>query len=405
MTQSLKTVQPTTDCVDKQAQLVTGNGPPPIPGSHSKQPVFVTQPALPPLDEFVPYLEEIWKSRQVTNIEQYHHELEQALCKFLGVQHISLFANGTIALLIALQVLRIQGEVITTPYSFVATTHAIQWNGLKPVFADINPDTLTLDPARIEAAITPQTTAILPVHVYGTPCDLGQINYLADIYGLKVIYDAAHAFGVKRAGQSVLNFGDLSVLSFHGTKIFTTFEGGAIISHDATTKKRIDFLKNFGFADEVTVVGPGINGKMNEFQAALGLLQLKYLPDNIAKRKALSQRYHTALSSIQGLRTLAEVMDTEYNYAYFPVFIENRKGASQRDQVYERLRRHGYFGRRYFYPLISRFPSYRGTASAAPDNLPVAERISSEVICLPLYPAMPATEVDAVSNIIGEVLK
>lgn len=404
MTQLQKQVQSTPDHTNRQAPLHSVGNLNPVNDSSSKQPVFVTQPALPPLEEFVPYLEEIWKSRQVTNIGQYHRELEEALCKFLGVQYISLFANGTLALLIALQVLRIQGEVITTPYSFVATTHAIQWNGLKPVFADIDPETLTLDPARIEAAITPQTTAILPVHVYGTPCDLEQINYLADIYGLKVIYDAAHAFGVKRAGQSVLNFGDLSVLSFHGTKIFTTFEGGAIISHDATTKKRIDFLKNFGFADEVTVVGPGINGKMNEFQAALGLLQLKYLPEHIIKRKALSRQYRKTLSGIKGLRTLPEVTDTEYNYAYFPVFVENREEGSQRDLVYEKLKRYGYFGRRYFYPLISHFPSYRGAPSAVSDNLPVAERISSEVICLPLYPEMPASEVGAVSEIIREVL-
>jgi len=369
-----------------------------------EKPVYVTQPALPPLDEFMPYLEQIWTSRKVTNIGQYHQELESALCQFLGVKYISLFANGTIALLIALQVLRIQGEVITTPYSFVATTHAIQWNGLKPVFADIDPDTLTLDPVKIEAAITPQTTAILPVHVYGMTCNVEQINYLADIYGLKVIYDAAHAFGVKKGSQSVLNFGDLSVLSFHGTKIFTTFEGGAIVSQDATMKKRIDFLKNFGFADEVTVVGPGINGKMNEFQAALGLLQLRYFPEHIAKRKALSQHYRAQLGAIQNLRMLPESPDTMYNYAYFPIFVKNSKDISRRDMVYERLKQSGYFGRRYFYPLISHFPAYRGQPSAAPENLPVAERISSEVICLPLYPDLLVSEVNAICEIIKEVL-
>jgi len=369
-----------------------------------ENPVYVTQPALPPLDEFIPYLEQIWASRKVTNIGQYHQDLESALCKFLGVKYISLFANGTMALLIALQVLRIQGEVITTPYSFVATTHAIQWNGLKPVFADIDPKTLTLDPAKIEAAITPQTTAILPVHVYGTPCDVEQINYLANIYGLKVIYDAAHAFGVKKAGQSVLNFGDLSVLSFHGTKIFTTFEGGAIVSHDAAMKKRIDFLKNFGFADEVTVVGPGINGKMNEFQAALGLLQLKYFPEHIAKRKALSHQYRARLRGAQNMRVLPELPNTTHNYSYFPIFVENSKTICVRDVVYERLKQSGYFGRRYFYPPINHFPTYRGALSAAPENLPVAERISSEVLCLPLYPEMRVSEVDAISDIVRAVL-
>ncbi len=367
--------------------------------------VHVTQPALPPLDEFIPYLEKIWTSRKITNIGQYHQELESALCQFLGVENISLFANGTIALLIALQVLRIQGEVITTPYSFVATTHAIQWNGLKPVFADIDPETLTLDLARVEAAITPQTTAILPVHVYGTPCNVEQINHLADIYGLRVIYDAAHAFGVKIGVQSVLNFGDLSVLSFHGTKIFTTFEGGAIISHDAAMKKRIDFLKNFGFANEVTVVGPGINGKMNEFQAALGLLQLKYFPDHLAKRKALSHKYRAKLDGVPYLRMLPEFPDTSPNYSYFPIFVENPITISKRDEVYERLKQSGYFGRRYFYPLISHFPTYRGALSAAPKNLPVAERISSEVICLPLYSELLISDVDTICDIVRNVLE
>lgn len=371
----------------------------------TKNPVYVTQPALPPLAEFIPYLEEIWTSRRVTNKGQYHQELQTALCKFLGVKYISLFANGTMALLIALQVLRIQGEVITTPYSFVASTHAIQWNGLKPVFADIDPKTLTLDPAKIEAAITPQTTAILPVHVYGTPCDLDQINYLADIYGLKVIYDAAHAFGVKKGGQSVLNFGDLSVLSFHGTKVFTTFEGGAIVSHDAAMKKRIDFLKNFGFADEVTVVGPGINGKMNEFQAALGLLQLEYLPDQLAKRQEFSLRYRQQLRGVPNLRTLREPPDTEQNYSYFPIFIENTKGMCRRDVVYERLKQSSFFARRYFYPLISRFPTYRRVPSATPENLQVAERLSSEVICLPLHPELQISNVDAICDIVRDALE
>ena len=367
-----------------------------------QNPVYVTQPALPPLDEFVPYLEEIWSSRRVTNKGRYHQELEEALCNFLGVKYVSLFANGTIALLIALQVLRIQGEVITTPYSFVATTHAIQWNDLKPVFADIDPVTLNLDPNRIEAAITPKTTAILPVHVYGTPCDLDRIDYLADIYGLKVIYDAAHAFGVEKNGQSILNFGDLSVLSFHGTKIFTTFEGGAIVSHDATTKRRIDFLKNFGFADEVTVVGPGINGKMNEFQAALGLLQLKYADKSLAKRKRLTDRYRDGLDSVPGIRLLAKQNDIKGNASYFPIFIEEREYGESRDAVYQRLKNAGFYCRRYFYPLISHFPPYRGISSAKVSNLPIAEEVTRQAICLPLYDDLTDTIVD---EIIGALRK
>jgi len=374
------------------------------------EPVTVTQPALPPLDEFMHYLEEIWQSRQITNQGQFHQELESAMADYLGVSQISLFSNGTMALLIALQALRIQGEVITTPYSFVATTHAIQWNGLEPVFADIDPRTLNLDPARIEAAITPRTTAILPVHVYGTPCDVEQINHLADIYGLKVIYDAAHAFGVRNQGQSILNFGDLSVLSFHGTKVFTTFEGGAIISHDAATKQRIDFLKNFGFADEVTVVGPGINGKMNEFQAALGLLQLEHYDEYMTRRRTFSELYREQLADTAGLRVLDAPEkwggngDSSGNYAYFPIFIENSGTESIRDRVYGRLQEFGYYARRYFYPLISHFPTYRGLVSAAAGNLPVAERCSSEVICLPLHPGLRRKDVMAVCDIVQETL-
>ena len=366
--------------------------------------VYVTEPALPPLSEFQPYLEDIWGSKQVTNNGKFHKDLENALCEYLGVKYLSLFSNGTLALITALQALNIRGEVITTPYSFVASTHALHWNGIKPVFSDIDPVTMNLDPQKIEAAITPNTTAIMPVHVYGTPCDVERINYLADIYGLKVIYDAAHAFGVKTNDQSVLNYGDLSILSFHGTKVFTTFEGGAIISHDAGMKKRIDFLKNFGFADEITVVGPGINGKMNEFQAALGVLQLKYIDSYIQKRRDISTLYRQRLSKIPNTKLLEFNDDVKLNYSYFPIFIENNVAENMRDKVYEALQKRGFYGRRYFYPLISSFPTYRGIPSAAPENLPVAERISKEVICLPLYPGLKVSDLNNICTIIEDIL-
>ncbi len=361
--------------------------------------VFVTRPSLPPLEEFIPYLEDIWKSKVLTNNGFYHQQLEIELAEYLGVPYISLFSNGTLALLNALQTLRITGEVITTPFSFVATTHALHWNGIKPVFVDIDPVYCNLDPAKIEAAISPQTTAILPVHVYGNPCDVYEIEKIADNYGLKVIYDASHAFNVKINGESVLNFGDLSVLSFHATKVFTTFEGGAIICHDEKTKKRIDFLKNFGFADEVTVVGPGINAKMNEFQAALGLLQLKYIDEYISKRKEIAQTYRKELSSIGGIRMLREIESVKHNYAYFPIFIDEEKYGTSRDDLYNKFKENNIYARRYFYPLISQFPTYRGLESASPENLPIAEKITKEVLCLPIYPSLDFEDVSGIVNL------
>jgi len=366
--------------------------------------VYVTEPALPPLSEFLPYLEEIWSSKRVTNNGQFHQQLESALAEYLGVEYVSLFSNGTLALLIALQAQKITGEVITTPYSFVASTHALNWNGISPVFADIDPVTLNLDPKKIEEAITPETTAILPVHVYGTPCNIDAIQYLADIYGLKVIYDAAHAFGVEREGKSILNFGDLSVLSFHGTKVYTTFEGGAIISHDSAMKKRIDSLKNFGFADEVTVVGPGINGKMNEFQAALGLLQLDYIDASIEKRMKLSAKYTGLLGKVHGVTLLKSDKNIRHNYSYFPIFLDTLSFPGIRDKVYDVLKQHGYFGRRYFYPLISSFPTYRGLPSASSKNLPIAERMSNQVICLPLFADLEESDVDNICTIVQNTL-
>lgn len=353
--------------------------------------LYVTKPYLPPLAEFIPYLEEIWDSKVLTNGGPFHGRLEKALCDYLGVDHLALFANGTIALVTALQALRVTGEVITSPYSFVATSHSLLWNGIKPVFVDIHPDTLNLDPARIEAAITPQTTAIMPVHCYGHPCDVDAIQKIADNYNLKVIYDAAHAFGVKTAQGSVLNYGDLSVLSFHATKVFNTFEGGAIVCPDAKTKQRIDHLKNFGFVDEVTVVAAGINGKMCEFNSALGLLQLQHIDQALEHRKKIDDIYRDRLTGVKGVHCLKDAGEKVANYAYFPILIDKGYPVS-RDALYEKLKAQGIYARRYFYPLISSFPMYRGLASARQDNLPVATDAAARVLCLPIYPDLALPE-------------
>lgn len=314
-----------------------------------------------------------------------HQQLEAALCDYLGVEYVSLFNNGTIALLTALQALRVTGEVITTPYSFVATAHSLLWNGTKPVFADIDPHTLNLDPMKIEALITPHTTAIMPVHCYGNPCDVKAIQEIADNYNLRVIYDAAHAFGVEDSGGSILRHGDLSVLSFHATKVFNTFEGGAIICPDAKTKKRIDQLKNFGFVDEVTVVAPGINGKMSEINAAFGLLQLKHIDRAIQRRREIDQFYREQLENIQGINSVEEAGQTKANYSYFPIMVESDYPLS-RDDIYQKMKDKGIFARRYFYPLISEFPMYRGMVSAQKGNLPSANTAAKKIICLPIYP-------------------
>lgn len=364
------------------------------------KPIYVTQPFLPPLEEFIPYLKEIWDSKILTNGGPFHQQLEEALCEYLGVNHISLFANGTLALVTALQALRVTGEVITTPYSFVATSHSLLWNGIKPVFVDIHPETLNLDPARIEAAITPHTTAIMPVHCYGRSCDVEAIQKIADNYNLRVIYDAAHAFGVNDSGGSVLRHGDLSVLSFHATKVFNTFEGGAIVCPDLKTKQRIDHLKNFGFVDEVTVVAPGINGKMSELNAAFGLLQLKHIDQAITKRKELDSAYRALLKDVKGIRCLKTGDDYNGNYSYFPILVEADYGIS-RDVLYRKLRENQIFARRYFFPLISDFPMYRGLPSAAPDQLPVAKGIANRIICLPIYPSMSDDDVMRVVSILA----
>lgn len=370
--------------------------------SHKKTPIYVTQPSMPALEEFIPYLEKIWESKWLTNSGPFHQQFEKALCDYLGVKHLALFANGTIALVTALQALRIAGEVITTPYSFVATAHSLLWNGIKPVFVDIDPVTLNLDPARIEGAITPQTTAIMPVHCYGHPCDVERIEKIADKYGLKVIYDAAHAFGVPYHGSSLLNHGDLSVLSFHATKVFNTVEGGAIICHDAQTKQRIDHLKNFGFEDEVTVAAAGINGKMSEITAAFGLLQIKGIDAVLQKRKAVDARYRAGLARVRGIYCLPSAGEKVSNYAYFPILVKPEFPLS-RDALYQKLHDAGIYARRYFYPLISDFPMYRGIPSAEQANLPVARKVASEVICLPIYPALSDAQVDMILELIASL--
>ena len=364
------------------------------------QPIYVTQPFLPPLEEFIPYLEKIWSNKILTNGGPFHQQLEQALCNYLGVKHLALFTNGTIALVTALQALRITGEVITTPYSFVATAHSLLWNGNKPVFVDVDPNTLNLDPAKIEGAITPQTTAIMPVHCYGHPCDVEAIQKIADNYNLRVIYDAAHAFGVQGRGGSVLNHGDLSVLSFHATKVFNTFEGGAIICPDAKTKLRIDQLKNFGHAGEVTVVAPGINGKMSEINAAFGLLQLKHIDKAIARRKEIDTLYRGLLSEVKGIQCLQDAGEKVANYSYFPILVDGNYPISRED-LNQKLKNHHIYARRYFYPLITEFPMYRGLSSAHRDNLPVATAAAQKVLCLPIYPALENAQIETIAQLIA----
>lgn len=361
--------------------------------------IYVTRPYLPPLEDFIPYLEKIWGSGRLTNSGPFHRQLEAALVDYLGVKHLALFANGTLGLVTALQALRITGEVITTPYSFVATAHALLWNNIRPVFVDIDPVTCNLDPEKIEKAITPQTTAILPVHCYGNPCDVGGIERIADTYGLKVIYDACHAFGVKYRGESLLFHGDLSVMSFHATKVFNTFEGGAIVCPDSKTKQRIDYLKNFGFASEVAVMAPGINGKMNEVQAAFGLLQLKHIDAMLERRRTVDRLYREILADIPGIRCLAEPKDVERNCSYFPIFVEQDFPVG-RDALYERMKEHRIYARRYFYPLISDMPMYRGLPSAEPTNVSAARNVAEQVLCLPIYPDLNESDVRFVGSVV-----
>lgn len=363
--------------------------------------ITVTSPLLPSLDELNVYLKDIWQRKWITNNGHYHKELEHALCEYLGVPFVSLFTNGTLPLITALQALRITGEVITTPFSFVATTHALWWNGIKPVFVDIDPVTCNLDPEKIEAAITPRTTAIMPVHVYGRPCDTVRIQEIADTYGLKVIYDAAHAFGVRVNGESVLNAGDLSTLSFHATKVYNTIEGGALVMHDEQTKRRIDYLKNFGFAGETTVVAPGINSKMDEVRAAYGLVNLRQVDRAIEARRHVAKAYRKGLKDVPGIRFMDDLPGVRHNYSYFPIFVDEKEYGMSRDELYFKMKEHNVLGRRYFYPLISTFSTYRGLESAHPDNLPVATRMAEQVICLPMYYGLTNNDIDRILSLIA----
>lgn len=358
--------------------------------------ITVTSPLLPDLDEFHGLLKEIWESKWITNNGRFHRQLEKELAEYLKVPYLSLFTNGTLPLITALQALRITGEVITTPYSFVATTHALWWNGIKPVFVDVDASNCGIDPAKIEEAITPKTTAIMPVHCYGKPCDTNAIQEIADKYGLKVIYDAAHAFGVEVNGESILNAGDISTLSFHATKVYDTIEGGAMVMHDEQTKKRIDYLKNFGFAGELTVVAPGINSKMDEVRAAFGLLNLKQIDEAIEKRHQVAIRYREALKDVAGIRYFDDMPGVRHNYSYFPIFIDAEKFGRTRDQLYDEMKAQNILSRRYFFPLISDFSTYRGLPSARKENLPVANRLADTVLCLPMHHELTDEDIERV---------
>lgn len=364
----------------------------------NKNIITVTSPLLPSLDDFNNYLKDIWDSKWITNNGNYHQLLEEKLCEYLKVPFISLFTNGTLPLITALQALRITGEVITTPYSFVATTHALWWNGIKPVFVDIDPTTGNMDPQKIEAAITPQTTAIMPVHVYGHPCKTKEIQDIADKYGLKVIYDAAHAFGVEKNGESILNAGDMSTLSFHATKVFNTIEGGALIMKDEKTKQRIDYLKNFGFANEIEVVAPGINSKMDELRSAFGLLNLKLVDSAIEARHQVAIKYRQALKDVPGISYWEDEPNIKHNYSYFPIFVNAEEYGMSRDELYFKMKSHNVWGRRYFYPLISTFSTYRGLDSAGRENLPNAHHMADTVICLPMHHALTEEDIQRVIN-------
>lgn len=363
--------------------------------------IFVTQPFLPSLDEFIPYMEKIWENKILTNSGPFHQQLETELCNYLGVKYISLFTNGTQALITALQALNIMGEVITTPFSFVATANSLIWKGIKPVFVDIDQNTLNLDPTKLEAAITPQTTAIMPVHCYGRPCDVDSIQRIAEIYNLKVIYDAAHAFGVKCHCGSVLNHGDLSILSFHATKVFTTFEGGAIVCKDELMKNHIDNLKNFGIVNELNVVAPGMNGKMNEISAAFGLLQLKHIDAAMERRKKIDLDYRTGLRCINGITCIFNEAEINKNNSYFPVLVNNDYPIS-RDELYDKLKEKNIYTRRYFYPLISEYNIYKNFESSNSNNLPTATEKSKQILCLPIYPNLLDQDV---KRIISEIIR
>lgn len=368
-------------------------------------PVYVTQPSLPDIEEYYELLKQIWDKKILTNNGPYHKQFENELAEFLGVPCVSLFANGTLALFTALKALNLTGEVITTPYSFVATSNCLYWNNLKPVFVDVEPEFYTIDPEKIKEAITPYTSAILPVHVYGNPCRIEQINEIARKWNLKVIYDAAHAFGENYRGKNICNYGDLSILSFHATKVFNTMEGGAIISHDESTKKYIDFLKNFGFKGETSVLEMGINSKMNEMQAALGLLQLKKHKENVNKREKIAHKYSAGLQGVKGLSILPEPLNATLNYSYFPIFIDEKKYGIPRDALYAKLKEYNIFGRRYFYPLITDFEVYKKAFQNNSGKFPVSRKASDSVICLPIYPDLDPDIADFIVSLIRNIQK
>ena len=368
--------------------------------NNNQEKIFITRPQLPSLEKLQPYLEEIWDNKILTNNGPFHKRFEKELANYLEVEQVNLFTNGTIALLVGLQALCIKGEVITTPFSFVATTHVLKWNGITPVFCDIENKSLNIDPNKIEMLISPKTTAIMPVHIYGYPCDTDKIQAIADKYSIKVIYDAAHAFGTKLNNKNFLLEGDMSVLSFHGTKLFNTFEGGAIVSSNEEFKKRIDYLKNFGIADEETVTEPGINGKMNEFQSIIGLLSLETVEEEIANRKKIAEIYFELLADIKGIKVFNQFDGYEYNYAFFPILIDEKEFSASRDRVYDELKKNNIFTKKYFYPLISNMPSYRSLPSAAKKNLPVANKISEQILCLPIYGTLKSDSVNKIVEII-----
>ena len=367
-------------------------------------PVYVTRPTMPSLSSYNTYLEKIWESRWLTNDGRFHLEFESKLKEYLQVEQINLFVNGTIALLVALQALRVNsGEVLTTPFTFPATTHVLHWNRVNPVFCDIDENTFNIDPARIENHIGPDTKAILAVHVYGTPCDVDAIQSIADRHGLHVIYDAAHAFGVKIDDRSILEYGDISALSFHATKLFTTIEGGALISKGEQRRKRIQFLRNFGISDEETVIEPGINGKMNEFQASFGLLELEMIEQEIRNRRRLTQLYRRKLEGIDGLTYLGDIPGVSHNYSFFPILVDPAAFGADRNQLFELLRKCNVFPRKYFFPLCSQYPSYSALPSASPHNLPVATTVADRVLCLPLYGQLEESVVSAVCRMVETI--
>lgn len=362
-------------------------------------PITVTSPLLPQLEDFTELLQDIWQRKWLTNNGHYHKLLEEALADYLGVPYISLFTNGTLPLITALQALGLShGEVITTPYSFVATTHALIWNGLTPVFADVDPIYGNLDPAAVEADITEKTVAIMPVHVYGTPCDTAALQRIADKHGLKIIYDAAHAFGVKQNGHSVLEAGDMSTLSFHATKVYNTVEGGALVCQSAEMKQHIDQLRNFGFTGETEVEAAGINSKMDEIRAAYGLLNLKQVDAAIAARKTVAEAYRAALANIPGIRCLQDIPGVQHNYAYFPIYVDAATYGKTRDELYYHLKEHGIFARRYFYPVIPDFATYANTLSARAAHIPNARALANSVICLPMYDRLPIEAVKRITK-------